>query len=90
MILQGVKEGKYSLLCCNCNKLEAQKQVRSEPYIQQALIKLNKLNTNNNVEDAFVNNHHSIWQIIILNIVVCLMYLFILVWFYHCAKFDVL
>jgi hypothetical protein len=89
-ILQGYRAGKYLLLCCNCNRLESHKQVRSEPYIQQALIKLNKLNTNNSVENTFENSHDSIWQIIILNIVVCLMYLFILVWFYRYTKFDVL
>jgi hypothetical protein len=82
MILQGVKEGKYSILCCNCNKLEAQKQVRSEPYIQQALIQLDRLNS---VRDTSENNQN-VLQIIQLNIVICILYLFVLFCFYHCAK----
>src|SRR2546423_6493496 len=52
-ILQGFRAGKYLLLCCNCNRLESHKQVRSEPYIKQALIKLNKLNTDNSLENTF-------------------------------------
>jgi hypothetical protein len=86
MILQGFKEGKYSLLCCNCNKLDAQKQGRSGPYIQQALIQLDRLNINNGVEDICKNNR-SILQIIQLNIVVSLLYLFMLFClFYHCGS----
>jgi hypothetical protein len=89
MILQGIKEGKYSILCCNCNKIEAQKQVRSEPYIQQALIQLDRLNINNCVRDTSENNQ-DVLQIIQLNIVTCILYLFILFCFYRYTKFDVL
>jgi hypothetical protein len=89
MILQGIKEGKYSILCCNCNKIEAQKQVRSEPYIQHALIQLDRLNINNCVRDTSENNQN-VLQIIQLNIVTCILYLFILFYFYRYTKFDVL
>jgi hypothetical protein len=75
-ILQVYRADKYLLLCCICNKLEAQKQVRSEPYIQQALTKLDRLNLNNSIENTYENNH-DVLQMIQLNIVICLLYLFI-------------
>jgi hypothetical protein len=65
-ILQRYRAGNYFLLCCNCNVMESQKQVRSEPHIQQALIKLGRL------------NRHRVLQTIVFNIVICLIYLFVL------------
>jgi hypothetical protein len=88
-ILQGYRAGNYLLLCCNCNKLEAQKQVRSEPYIQQALIELDRLNINNNIECTSENNQN-VLQVIQLNIVICMLYLFILFCLYHCGTSSVL
>jgi hypothetical protein len=54
-----------------------------------ALIQLDRLNINNCVRDTSENNQN-VLQIIQLNIVTCILYLFILFYFYRYTKFDVL
>jgi hypothetical protein len=66
-ILSGYKHGKYFLLCCNCNKRDAQKQIGSEPFIQEALARLDRGITNG--EGNITVDNYNLLQIILVNII---------------------
>jgi hypothetical protein len=66
-ILTGYKHGKYFLLCCNCNRRDALKQ-RSEPFIQEALARLERSGSTNTERNIIVDNYKSL-RIILANII---------------------
>jgi hypothetical protein len=76
-VLSGYKQGKYFLLCCNCNKRDAQRQIGSEPLLQQALARLDRSDIKNEEEKNLTVDNYNLLQIILLNIIF-LMCLFIL------------
>jgi hypothetical protein len=64
-ILSGYKHGKYFLLCCNCNKRDAQKQRGSEPFIQEALARLERSGNANKERNITVDNYNLLQNILV-------------------------